>query len=89
MCRSVSLVTAASQLNTTSQLCVEEGQHESNVMVQDHSTPAKVGYEADESVCGEAELGGRAEEACDALETDQESAGCSAGEGHFAACFLL
>jgi hypothetical protein len=28
-------------------------------MVQDHSTPAKVGYEADESARGEAELGGR------------------------------
>jgi hypothetical protein len=66
MCRSVSLVTAASQLNTTCQLCVEQGQHESNVMVQDHSSPAKVGYEADESACIEAELEGRAGEAAKA-----------------------
>ena len=66
MFRSVSLVTAASQLKTTCQLCVEHGQHESNVMVQDHSTPAKVGYGADESVRCEAELGGRAGEAGEA-----------------------
>lgn len=66
MCRSVSLVTAASQLKTTCQLCVEHGQHEPNVMVQDHSTPAKVGYEADESARGEAELEGRAGEAGEA-----------------------
>jgi hypothetical protein len=67
MCRSVSLVTAAaSQLKTTCQLCVEHGQHEPNVMVQDHSTPAKVGYEADESARSEAELEGRAGEAGEA-----------------------
>ena len=35
-------------------------------MVQDHSTPAKVGYEADESARGEAELEGRAGEAGEA-----------------------
>ncbi len=43
-------------------------------MVQDHSTPAKVGYAADESSRGEAELGGRAGEVGEAERSEDEDA---------------
>ncbi len=50
--------------------------------MQDDSTPAKVGYEADESARGEAELGGRVGEAGEVeLVWEIRRSECVAGDG--------